>query len=422
MYYSVLFELFDLNEMNSLSIYEIEYLVHCSLVSSFKIFSITNKIDQQELSRYIELNFFEDARTNISQLIKWGCSSAEIEQFFVIIKREPPQSAEAKANSKNSEAAKVRQGDRELLATISNPFTKEVSVSDYIFSSEYKNMMNWITNIHSKVNHPSQIICRTNGKPLRTNGVRVSLNWVYGIRCTDVVRSFLHYIQKTEVNTELIIYFVASIVVVFYLNSNEQKHYLQHSAEVTAVAISPNGLVASAERKVTPEIHLWRIGQWKALRLLTNLHRSPIYLMEFIKGDRFLLSCGKRAYTTVVISDLDKEHVHYSTSVDVFVRNIITITNTLGEGRKPTKETMLFSSQNKQSLQEHFLLFGRDRVYQNQCVEFDYRMKPLMLKQESGIDLGSMTSGISLLVNLEHPEFAAISSSHLLSERSDKPA
>ena len=44
----VLFELFDFNEMNSLSMYEIEYMIHCLLVSCFKMFGIGKKLNQEQ--------------------------------------------------------------------------------------------------------------------------------------------------------------------------------------------------------------------------------------------------------------------------------------------------------------------------------------------------------------------------------------
>jgi hypothetical protein len=67
---AVLFELFDFNELNSLSPYDIEHLVQRSLSSSLKIFGVTKKLDQPEVSRLIDSYFFSDARINISQLLK----------------------------------------------------------------------------------------------------------------------------------------------------------------------------------------------------------------------------------------------------------------------------------------------------------------------------------------------------------------
>lgn len=67
---SVLFDLFDFNEMNSLSLIDVEFLLNCSISSTFKICRISTEVNQEEISKFVCDSFTDDARINISQLIK----------------------------------------------------------------------------------------------------------------------------------------------------------------------------------------------------------------------------------------------------------------------------------------------------------------------------------------------------------------
>lgn len=187
--------------MNSLSMFEIEYMLHCILVSSFKIFGISKNINQEELSLFIDSHFFEDARINISQLNKWACESSEIIEYFVIIKNEPPKVSEILNDDENMRlAVKVDHADNAkpdslLSTTISTEYIRPLDLREYLSSAEYKQMNTWIIDLNEKVNHYDSITERGTGKPLKLKGVEVELEWVYGFRCTDVVDSFSYYLQ-----------------------------------------------------------------------------------------------------------------------------------------------------------------------------------------------------------------------------------
>lgn len=66
----VLFDLFDFNELNSLSPIDVEFMIYCSLVSIFKIYSISSEINEDDINKFVMSSFSEDIRVNISQLLK----------------------------------------------------------------------------------------------------------------------------------------------------------------------------------------------------------------------------------------------------------------------------------------------------------------------------------------------------------------
>lgn len=66
----VLFDLFDFNELNSLSAVDIEFMLHCCLSSTFKIYSMSAEINDTELGKFIAESFKDDERINITNLMK----------------------------------------------------------------------------------------------------------------------------------------------------------------------------------------------------------------------------------------------------------------------------------------------------------------------------------------------------------------
>ncbi len=179
--------------MNSLSVFDIEYMAHCSLLSSFKIFQITQKLNQEELSAFIEKNFYEDARINISQLIKWCSVCPEINHYFRIIKREPPHNTEGTATETAEQRASPVDPEYQTLIKTNSPHQAETS--EYLNTRDYQRMVDWVSTFYSKIDHPAQITCQKTNRKLQIRSARVTLSWIYGIRCTDVVNSFVLFIE-----------------------------------------------------------------------------------------------------------------------------------------------------------------------------------------------------------------------------------
>jgi hypothetical protein len=179
--------------------------------------------------------------------------------------------------------------------------------------------------------------------------------------------------------------------VLLYFKANEQRHYTEHISEVTSVTVAPSGLVASAERKNPPEIHIWEIDSRKRIHQFIGLHQSDIYLLRFVKGDRYLLSCGKRRGSTVVVTDLHNGGIHISTHLDIFVRNVVTLTSTLG---------VLHHIQLQRERHEAtFYFFGKDRFIKNNCSQFNFRAKPCIISEKIDVSVGAINTSLFLLYN-----------------------
>jgi microtubule-associated protein-like 5 len=61
-----LFDLFDFNELNSLSLIDLEFLLVSCANATFKIQAVNAEVNEEEISAFLNNYFAEDTRVNIS--------------------------------------------------------------------------------------------------------------------------------------------------------------------------------------------------------------------------------------------------------------------------------------------------------------------------------------------------------------------
>lgn len=66
----VLFDLFDFNELNSLSLIDLEFMFISCCNATYKIFGSNSEVVEEEISTFLGNFYTEDSRINISQLLK----------------------------------------------------------------------------------------------------------------------------------------------------------------------------------------------------------------------------------------------------------------------------------------------------------------------------------------------------------------
>ena len=69
-----LFDLYDFNELNSLSNIDIEFMIVAAQTACYKIFLIEGEVNEEETEHFVSGYFAQDKRVNVSQFLKW-CSS-----------------------------------------------------------------------------------------------------------------------------------------------------------------------------------------------------------------------------------------------------------------------------------------------------------------------------------------------------------
>ncbi|XP_031785896.1 echinoderm microtubule-associated protein-like 2 isoform X3 [Nasonia vitripennis] len=98
---------------------------------------------------------------------------------------------------------------------------------------------------------------------------KLKLDWVYGYRGRDC-RNNLHLLPTGEV-----VYFVASVVILYNTEEHSQRHYLGHNGNIKCIAIHPNKLVVATgqsssldRRETTAHIRIWNSVSLLTLRII----------------------------------------------------------------------------------------------------------------------------------------------------------
>ena len=68
--YVVLFDLFDFNEIQSLSLMDLEFCVQCVLVSTGKIFGVAEDVSDMDVTNMMRTSFPEGGRITINQILR----------------------------------------------------------------------------------------------------------------------------------------------------------------------------------------------------------------------------------------------------------------------------------------------------------------------------------------------------------------
>ncbi|KAF1785127.1 EF-Hand 1, calcium-binding site [Phytophthora cactorum] len=125
----------------------------------------------------------------------------------------------------------------------------------------------------------------------------LELEWVYGYRCHDVRNNLFLTRAKS-----LMVYPAANIVVLLDTKLWLQRHFKQHTDEVTSLTtyFGPSSKTSNASQEIAasgqmgrfPVIHVWRIDSLEVLVSLRGFHRHGIAELRFNSAGNLLASVG----------------------------------------------------------------------------------------------------------------------------------
>ncbi|KAF1779681.1 EF-Hand 1, calcium-binding site [Phytophthora cactorum] len=125
----------------------------------------------------------------------------------------------------------------------------------------------------------------------------LELEWVYGYRCHDVRNNLFLTRAKS-----LMVYPAANIVVLLDTKLWLQRHFKQHTDEVTSLTtyFEPSSKASNASQEIAasgqmgrfPVIHVWRIDSLEVLVSLRGFHRHGIAELRFNSAGNLLASVG----------------------------------------------------------------------------------------------------------------------------------
>ena len=233
------------------------------------------------------------------------------------------------------------------------------------------------------------------------------MNWVYGFRCHDVKKS-IEYIGPSGGNnaTEKLLFFTACIVVVYYPKLNEQFHYLEHEKEVISIAVAKNlNLVASGELGENPAIHVWNPNTLQNVGVIRSIHQNGVHLLSFLSNNDYLVSCGIRADSPILIHNLKDFSLVLSTYINSLAIDLFTIANYVGEVQLSLyKDTKQF-----QEISKTFVVCSETSIIQFTLTKGHF------VSSETSIEENDILSPIkcatALRVNSINPELKAYSNS-----------
>lgn len=279
------------------------------------------------MSIFVYDNFSQGTLIYAKTMIRWCSTNQDINSFFELINKDLPS------------IKKVIQNPKLKLYTPFNELDSTDIIKDSIGSYEdayfdtkktdYKNQeqkIEFLIELNSHLNELENSIYK--------GQLNAEIEWVYGIRCHDVINNFCYHTDNNRKGTsEKIIFFASKIIIIYYYRLNEQKHYIEHDKEICSLAVSKGSIVASGEKGSNPSIHIWDINTRKNIHTISDLHKGDIYLLNFSNSDQYLISCTKRMDTPIYIFLMKDYSMILSVSVNDFGINVCNIYKILVESK-----------------------------------------------------------------------------------------
>ena len=144
--------------------------------------------------------------------------------------------------------------------------------------------------------------------PLELTGT--SLERIWGIDIKHPSFSFRAHDDLLNTGRSLkLVYFYQKTVIIFFFKLDQQEFYQQHQHPITALALSGDSLIASADFDTVATILVWNLATKETLKVLPRLHFRPLTMLEFFGGNRYLFTVSFSQHSHVLIYDLTRNEV-----------------------------------------------------------------------------------------------------------------
>jgi WD40 repeat protein len=141
----------------------------------------------------------------------------------------------------------------------------------------------------------------------------VRLQRLFGIDVQHKSFSFrAHSDRRNTAKSDKFVYFCGQVVVVFFYKQGIQEFFFGHQHPITALTLSTNGLMASADFNQVAVVLVWDLTTREVLRVLTRLHYLPVAILQFFGANRYLLLCSFSTKCHVLVYDLKRSCVALS--------------------------------------------------------------------------------------------------------------
>lgn len=78
-----LFDLFDFNEVQTISLLELEFMIQNCLMATSKIYGLGLDIPDAEIQKLVLMDFQEGSRVSLAELLQWCKNTEVVQQYFI---------------------------------------------------------------------------------------------------------------------------------------------------------------------------------------------------------------------------------------------------------------------------------------------------------------------------------------------------
>ncbi|EGR29518.1 PH domain protein [Ichthyophthirius multifiliis] len=405
-----LFDIFDFNELNSLSIIDLEFMMISCCNAAFKMYGVDSEVNEEEISDFLGKHFNDDSRVNISQMLKWCAKVDEINQFMNAIDKQLPESK----NSKQQQVGNMLFDDKKGRFEVK-------SLGQIINSKKYQQKIDWLSALSKKLFY----LNRSNTNSTSQKDTYCKINWVYGFRSQDVNHPIEYIRPNNNQKSERILYFTACIVVIFYpqvifyfqkkryqykyFQIKVQQHYLEHDREVICLAVSKkNRLVASGELGDKPHIHVWDPDTLQNLGVIKGIHQKGISFITFFRDDEFIASCGLRLDSPILIYSVKDYTLTLSTFVEEPTIELLTIRNYIGSFEKLDKKSnQNYKTITKKDYQNSFIVVTSRKILMLHYQNGHFQQAEISLNTRENSQISEITCAAAVRMNNNQPYLKA---------------
>ena len=333
-----LFELFDFNHSQSLAFYDLSFMIESCISSCFKMHKLGIEIPSREIEQYLSGFFFQGVRTKFNELMHFANNSQEVKKFFKFFKINPITQKE-----KYEIEFKIQ---KDLYNDFKNSYINSegetfllsgIEPQKIINNSRFDKFRNVIQNSSKRL-----VYHRSIEKPQiysnSTIDFNLKISWIYGIRITDIKKP-CQYVNggefsissgkmdtysKDYAKNSILVYSIGKIVIMLYVSFNKQKFYTAHENEVISIAVSHQRgtYIASGELAQRPSIHIWNSSSRETLMILKGHHMNGVHLLSFAYDENYILSCGKKETSPILVHDWKKGIVVFSFMMNYIAQDL----------------------------------------------------------------------------------------------------
>ena len=268
-----MFELFDFNEIRTISKTDLEFLLYCCVSSALKIYGYADENPKDSFIHELVLGALSCSRVTLDSLLHFCSFSDDINQFLYFFK----------IKGLTLPKPIKKQDLFEPLRGKSSYPLKTYKIDPVIQKKIIHSSKSWISAV---VNPLSKLSTHNPGTG------KFALHFVLGISSEKSKHSIGIF-----PGNDIILYFISSVVVILYCKLLKQKHYLEHTTEIASISIGKD-IACTGESGITPKIHVWRISTLETLQILSGIHQTSITLLGFTNNENHLISCS--SYTVVI--------------------------------------------------------------------------------------------------------------------------